>query len=88
MTPSTGNSHAKTTDEMVAMARQSAGRGNDLAKATTRIIAKRVALGLAAAWDPVHADHVEFARMVPEKVEAFSTAGMIMVTQSAKPAGR
>jgi hypothetical protein len=41
-----------------------------------------VALGLAAVLDPMHADHVEFARMVPEKVQAFSAAGMVMVKQS------
>jgi hypothetical protein len=75
-------SHADTTDGMLAMARQNASRGNDLAKATTKIIAKRIALGLAAVLDPVHADHVEFARMVPEKIEAFSAAGMVILNQS------
>ncbi len=88
MTSTNGNvSRADTTDGILAMARQNAGHGNDLAKATTKIIAKRVALGLAAAWDPMHADHVELARMVPEKVEAFSAAGMVMLKQSGE-AGR
>jgi hypothetical protein len=32
--------------------------------------------------DPLRADHAEFERMVPEKVEAFSVAGMIMLEQS------
>jgi hypothetical protein len=83
MTATNGNvSHADTTSGILAMARQNASRGNDLAKATRRIIAKRVALGLAAALDPMHADHVEFARMVPEKVQAFSAAGMVMLNQS------
>jgi O-methyltransferase involved in polyketide biosynthesis len=83
MTATNGNvSRADTTDGILAMARQNASRGNDLAKATTRIIAKRVALGLAAVLDPMHADHVEFARMVPEKVKAFSAAGMVMLNQS------
>jgi O-methyltransferase involved in polyketide biosynthesis len=83
MTATNGNvSRADTTDGILAMARQNASRGHDLAKATARIIAKRVALGLAAALDPMHADHVEFARMVPEKVEAFSAAGMVMLNQS------
>ena len=43
------------------MARQNASRGNDITTATMTIIAKRLALGLAAALDPMHADHVEFA---------------------------
>lgn len=88
MTATNGNvSRADTTDGMLAMARQNACRGSDIARATTKIIAKRVALGLAAVLDPVHADHVEFARMVPEKVEAFSAAGMAMLNQSGE-AGR
>jgi hypothetical protein len=83
MAATNGNvSPADTADGILAMARQNASRGNDLAKATRRIIAKRVALGLAAVLDPVHADHVEFARMVPEKMEAFSAAGMVMLNQS------
>jgi hypothetical protein len=83
MTSANANvSRADTTDGILAMARQNASRGNDIAKATTKIIAKRVALGLAAVLDPVHADHVEFARMIPEKVQAFSAAGMVMLTQS------
>jgi hypothetical protein len=75
-------SRADATDGILAMARQNASRGNDIAKATTKVIAKRVALGLAAVLDPVHADHVEFARMVPEKVQAFSAAGIVMLNQS------
>jgi Phasin protein len=83
MAATNGNvSNADTANGIMAMARENASRGNDLAKATTRIIAKRVALGLAAALDPIHADRVEFARMVPEKVEAFSAAGMVMLNQS------
>jgi O-methyltransferase involved in polyketide biosynthesis len=83
MTATNGHvSSADTTDGILAMATQNASRGNDLAKATTKIIAKRMALGLAAVLDPVHADHVEFARMIPEKVQAFSAAGMVMLTQS------
>jgi O-methyltransferase involved in polyketide biosynthesis len=87
MTSTNGNGGADMTDGMLAMARQNASRGSDMARATTKIIAKRVALGLAAAMDPMHADHVEFARMVPEKVEAFSAAGMVMLDQSGE-AGR
>jgi O-methyltransferase involved in polyketide biosynthesis len=70
--------------DMATMANQNASRGGDIA---SQVIAKRVALGIAGAADPLGADHVEFARMVPEKVEAFSAAGMVMLEQSAH-AGR
>jgi O-methyltransferase involved in polyketide biosynthesis len=73
--------------DMVTLANQNASRSTDMARATTQVIAKRVALGIAGAADPLGADHVEFARMVPEKVEAFSAAGMVMLEQSGQ-AGR
>jgi O-methyltransferase involved in polyketide biosynthesis len=68
--------------DMVTMASQNAIRSGDIARAATQVIAKRVALGMAGTADPLGADHIEFARMVPEKVEAFSTAGMVMLEQS------
>ena len=71
-----------TIGDMVALARQTAGNGSDLAVAAGQVIARRVALGVAAAVNPMAADHAEFARMVPEKLEAFSAAGMVMVAQS------
>jgi hypothetical protein len=73
---------ADTTDGILAMARQNASSGNDITTATMMIMAKRLALGLAAALDPLQADHVEFARVVPEKVQAFSAVGMVMLSQS------
>ncbi|HEY0424107.1 MAG TPA: phasin family protein [Rhodopila sp.] len=60
-------------------ATRNANSSNDLALAAAQVIARRAALGLAAIFDPMGADHVEFGRMVPEKVEAFSAAGMIMM---------
>jgi hypothetical protein len=67
---------------VMTAATRNAGSSNDLAIAAGEIIAKRVALGVAAAFDPMAADHAEFGRMVPEKLEAFSAAGMIMLEQS------
>jgi hypothetical protein len=67
---------------MVTMASQNASRSGDIARAATQVIAKRVALGTAGTADPLRADHIEFARMVPEKVEAFSAAGTVMLKQS------
>jgi O-methyltransferase involved in polyketide biosynthesis len=63
-------------------ATRTAGSGSDLALAAGHVIAKRVALGVAAAMDPLNADRTEFERMVPEKMEAFTAAGMILVEQS------
>jgi hypothetical protein len=77
--------HNDSSDIMggvLTVAAQNARRGNDIVTAAAQVIAKRVALGMKAALDPARADHVEFARMVPEKMEAFSTAGMAMLTQS------
>jgi hypothetical protein len=65
-------------------ATRNAGAGNDIAIAAGQIIARRVALGMAAAFDPMGADHAEFGRMMPEKMEAFSAAGMIMLEQSSQ----
>jgi hypothetical protein len=74
--------NADTMDSVLSVARQNAMRGADIVTATTQVIAKRVALGMAAAFDPAHADHAEFARIVPEKVKAFTTSGMAMLQQT------
>jgi O-methyltransferase involved in polyketide biosynthesis len=71
-----------TIGDMLAVATRNASTGGDLAITAGQVIAKRVALGIAAAMDPLRADHAEFERMVPEKVEAFSAAGMILLEQS------
>jgi O-methyltransferase involved in polyketide biosynthesis len=63
-------------------AKRNAGNSNDLAIAAGQIIARRVALGVAAAFDPIGADHAEFGRIMPEKMEAFSAASMIMLEQT------
>jgi hypothetical protein len=71
----------RTIGDVFAMASRNASTGGDLAITAGQIIAKRVALGIAAAIDPLRADRTEFERMVPEKVAAFSAAGMIMLEQ-------
>jgi hypothetical protein len=73
-----------TFSHVVEAAARNFGRGSDLALAAGQIIARRVALGFAAAIDPWQADHDEFHRMVPEKLEVFSTAGMIMLERSSQ----
>jgi O-methyltransferase involved in polyketide biosynthesis len=71
-----------TMSEMLSLATRTADSSNGLALAAGQVIAKRVALGMAAAVNPLAADHAEFARMVPEKVEAFSAVGMAVIEQS------
>ena len=68
-------------------AARNASSGSNLTGAASQVIAKRVALGVAAAFDPARADHAEFGRMVPEKMKAFSAAGVIMVQQAARAPG-
>jgi hypothetical protein len=73
--------------DFLTAARQNARCGGDIAIATNQVIGKRLALGVAAAINPLWADRAEFSRMIPEKVEAFSTAGMGILKQSGQ-AGR
>jgi hypothetical protein len=71
-----------TLNGVLDAAARNAGTTSEIAIASGQIIAKRVALGMAAAFDPLRADHAEFGRIVPEKMEAFSAASMIMIEQS------
>jgi hypothetical protein len=66
----------------LAVAAQNTRCSGDIALATTKVIAKRVALGMAATFNPLRADRAEFSRIVPEKVKAFSAAGMVILNQS------
>jgi hypothetical protein len=72
----------KTFNGVMNAATRTAGSGGDLVLAAGQIVARRIALGVAAAFNPMDADHAELGRMVPEKVEAFSAAGMIVLEQS------
>jgi O-methyltransferase involved in polyketide biosynthesis len=65
-----------------AAATLSASRSGDLALAASQVVAKRMALGIAGALNPADADHAEFARMVPEKIDAFSAVGVVMRQQT------
>jgi O-methyltransferase involved in polyketide biosynthesis len=68
--------------EVFAAATRNAAGGDDVVIASVQVMAKRMALGMAAALNPLRADHREFARIVPEKMGAFSAAGVIMIEQS------
>ena len=67
---------------VTAMAIKNMTCSDDIARASRHVITKRVALGIEAALLPHRADHGEFARMVPEKVEAFSAAGKAILQKS------
>jgi hypothetical protein len=67
----TSNETGGPISDMLALATRTADTGNDLAIDAGQIIAKRVALGLAAAVDPMAADHAEFARMGRKKWRPF-----------------
>ncbi len=75
---------AATVAGMLAAANRTADNGREIALAASQVIATRTALGLGAALNPLAADHAEFSRMVPEKVEAFAAAGMILLQHSAE----
>jgi O-methyltransferase involved in polyketide biosynthesis len=76
------NKPMTTINGVMEVATRNASSSSDIAIGAGQIIAKRVALGMAAALDPMRADHAEFGRMVPEKMEAFSAAGMIMMEKA------
>ena len=57
-------------------------KGNELALASGRVIAKRTALGITALFDPASTDHIEFSRMVSEKMTAFSTVSSVVQQRS------
>jgi O-methyltransferase involved in polyketide biosynthesis len=79
--PST-KSDPSTKGGVSAMAIKNMSYGDDIARASHHVIRKRVALGVQAALRPHRADHAEFARIIPEKVEAFSAAGKVMMEKS------
>ena len=71
-----------TFNGVMDAASRNASSSNDLTMAASQIIARRVALGMAAAFNPMAADHAEFGRMMPEKMEAFSAAGSIVMAET------
>jgi hypothetical protein len=73
---------ADTLGSVMAAARRSADQTKALTVAASHVVARRMALGVAGALNPSQSDQAEFARMVPEKVEAFSAANRIMLNQS------
>jgi len=77
-----------TIGGVFAAAGRKSGQDCDLIIAVGNVIAKRIALGMACALEPQRVDDDEFAGIVPEKVEAFTNASMIMLERSADAVGQ
>jgi O-methyltransferase involved in polyketide biosynthesis len=76
------NSGPASIGGVFAAATLSASRSGNLARASSQVVAKRVALGAVGALNPADADHAEFARMVPEKIDAFAAVGAVLRQQT------
>lgn len=84
---SSAESNENIIGGVLTAATQNATHTGDIARAMSLVVTKRMVLGMAAAFDPLQADHAEFALIIPEKVEAFSNTGMAILRQSGQ-AGR
>jgi hypothetical protein len=60
-------------------ASRAALKGSALAQATSHVVAKRTALQLSAIVNAPAADHVEFGRIVPEKIAAFRASAITLM---------
>lgn len=67
-------------------ATRAALEGAALAQAAGHVVAKRTALGLSAMSNPARADHAELARIVPEKMAAFSASAATLMRCSGEMA--
>ena len=76
-------SRAAKTD-FLSTAGRSSGQTTELTLAAAEVVFRRMTLGGFALVNPAAADHAEFARMVPEKTQAFSDASSILISRSAQ----
>jgi hypothetical protein len=84
MPANTDKSEPHSIAGFFAAVTRNADRSGDVAKAAHKVIGKRVELGMAAAFNPLEADHAEFGQIIPEKVEAFTSASVIMLKHSSR----
>jgi hypothetical protein len=68
----------------LSAARHNSSQTAELTLAAAEVVFRRMTLGGFALVNPAAADHAEFARMVPEKTQAFSDAGSILISRSAQ----
>jgi hypothetical protein len=81
-------SNARKLDHAARVAATNGRKSGELAVAAGHVIARRMSLAAAAMIDPLNADHVEFAKIIPEKATAFSNAGMAWLQGSSEAAAR
>jgi hypothetical protein len=77
---------ARKPGKALVVAVKSASKTAAFIEASGNVIAKRMTLGATAMIDPLNADHIEFAKIMPEKTKAFSEAGMIWLQWSGEVA--
>lgn len=70
----------------VATAAKTSIKSAALAMAAGQVVARRSALGIAALRDPLRADHQEFSRIIPEKLDALSTGALGIALQTGEMA--
>jgi O-methyltransferase involved in polyketide biosynthesis len=68
---------------LIAATKREFDQNYNLMIAADKVIGKRVALAMECALAPLSADHDEISGIVPEKVEAFAKASMIMLDGAA-----
>lgn len=78
----------KKLGHAISAGRKSVRKTGELSMAAAQVVTRRMALGATAMIDPLNADHVEFARIIPEKITALSDAGMSWLLWSGKAAGQ
>jgi hypothetical protein len=76
--------HLRRLSMLARDAGKSALANAELSSASGQVIARRMALGVSALAVPGSGDHAEFARMVPEKMEALASASVAVTRLSMK----
>lgn len=70
--------------DFLSSADRNSSQTAELTLAAAEVVFRRMTLGGFALVNPAAADHAEFARIVPEKTRAFSDAGSILISRSAR----
>jgi hypothetical protein len=70
--------------DFLSTAGRNSSQTTELTLAAAEVVFRRMTLGGFALVNPAAANHAEFARMVPEKTRAFSDAGSILISRSAR----
>jgi hypothetical protein len=83
----TSSAHAQRSTRGGEATAKATRRTTELASASSRVIAKRTALGVAALSNPAAADIVEFSRLVPEKAKAATASASIFARRSLQMGG-